>query len=114
MQSQIRNNIESEVLSEFEKEELPIPKRSVYFASEYGTLRRREGDKMTPLSNKSDSAFQTILSRHELKNQSHIVQVVVAKDIEKSIQLINAKIPTLNDNKRFSNRNSFNINKWAY
>lgn len=113
MQATARNNIET-VLSEFEKEEMPIPKRSIYFASEYGTLRRREGDRFAPLSNKSDSAFQTILSRHELKDQSHIVQVVVSKDITNSVKMINAKIPDLYDNKKFSNRNTFNINKWAY
>lgn len=69
---------------------------------------------MMPLSNKSDSAFQTILSRNELKDETDIVQVVVAKDIEETVKMINAKIPALNDNKQFSNRNSFNINKWAF
>lgn len=114
MHARTRNNIETPALSDFEQDELPVPKRSVYFVSEYGTLRRRDGDVMTPLSNKSDSAFQTIMSRHELRDQSHIVQVVVSKDISNSIQLINAKIPAMNDNKKYSNSNSFNINKWAF
>lgn len=102
------------VLNEHESDDLPVPDRKVYFVSEFGTLRRRDGDVMTPFSNKRDSAFQTIMSRHELRDEKHIVQVVVAKDLQRSIKLINARIPAINDNKQYSNRNSFNINKWAY
>ena len=110
----MRNNITDRVFTEDEEDDYPIPHRSIYFVSEFGTMKRRSGDVGSPLSNRGDSAFQTILSRHELKNQKHIVQVVVSKNIEDSVKMINAKIPTMKDHKKYSNRNCYNINKWAY